>query len=334
MTSDAAPRPLTGGAVIAAASRIVVMVAGGITTIVLARLLGPRDWAGFSIARSLVGTLAAVTSLGMSQGIAYFVGGRRWDPRAAFGSAMGMAVAAGTVGAAAGLVGYTLFPSAFAGLPLWLTAVAVVAIPFALALSFTSAIALATDRYEAAMTMPAGEAGLVLAVAIPAALLFGRSGAVGGMTVATVAAATGAAVWARRRLPRAGASAPGELRRAIAFGLKGYAANALQLVCLQLDLFILAAVAPEMAVGQYALAVSATLLLLLLPGALATVLGTTLRSRWSRRRVCATSASSSSSRHSRSRQLWSSSSSRSSAPTTDRRSTWDSFCCPARPPLG
>ncbi len=40
----------------------------------------------------------------------------------------------------------------------------------------------------------------------------------------------------------------------------------------QLDLFILAAVAPAAAVGRYALAVSATTLLLLLPRALSTVL--------------------------------------------------------------
>src|SRR5262249_24763802 len=121
-------------------------LAGGITTIVLARLLGPGDWAGYSIAISLVATLAAVTSLGMSQGIAYFVAARLWEPRAAFGSATGMAGVAGTVGSVAGLVGYALFPSASAGLPFWLTAVAAVAIPFGLVLSFVSTIALATDR--------------------------------------------------------------------------------------------------------------------------------------------------------------------------------------------
>jgi O-antigen/teichoic acid export membrane protein len=270
--TENAPRPLTGGAVIATVSRLTVTLAGGITAIVLARLLGPKDWAGYSIALSLVATLAAVTSLGMQQGVAYFVSSRSWDPRSAFGSAMKMAFVTGTLGIAAGLVGYAAFPSAFAGLPFWLTAVAAVAIPFALVLSFVSTIALSIDRYEASMSMPALQAGLLLALAVPAAVLFGRAGAVVAMTVATVVVAGGAVAWARRRLPERGPSRPGKLRQAISFGIKGSAANALQLVNLQVDLFILAAVVPAATVGQYSLAVSLTLPVLLLPSALATVL--------------------------------------------------------------
>jgi O-antigen/teichoic acid export membrane protein len=255
-----------------AASRIWVTLAGGITTIVLARVLGPRDWGAYSIATSLLLILAAATTLGVDQGIAYFVGARKWEPRAAFGSALRMAAVAGTLGAAVGLAARAVVPSAFAGLPFWLVAVTAAGVPFSLALVYASAVALASDRYEASMTMPAVQAALLLAVSIPAAVWFGRSGAVVALTMATVAAALGAVVWARRRLPQAGPTQPGQLRRAISFGIKGYGANALQLVNYQLDLFILAAVASATAVGQYALAVSATTLLILLPRALSAVL--------------------------------------------------------------
>jgi O-antigen/teichoic acid export membrane protein len=254
-----------------AASRIWVTLAGGVTTIVLARVLGPREWGSYSIAVSLLAILTAATTVGVDQGIAYFVGARKWGPRAAFGSAVRMAALAGTLGAAAGLGGRALVPSAFAGLPLWLTAVVVVALPFSLALSYASSIALATDRYEASTAMPAVQAGLLFAASIPAAVLFGRVGALAALTSATVVTAVGAIVWARLRLPEGSASQPGQLRRAISFGIKGYGANALQLVNYQLDLFILAAVAPAAAVGRYALAVSATTLLLLLPRALSAV---------------------------------------------------------------
>jgi len=84
--------------------------------------------------------------------------------------------------------------------------------------------------------------------------------------------AAGSVVWAWRRLPAAAPSQPGQLRRAISFGIKGYGANTLQLVNYQLDLFILAAVASAAAVGHYALAVSATTLLMVLPRSLSTVL--------------------------------------------------------------
>jgi O-antigen/teichoic acid export membrane protein len=258
--------------VLSAASRICVAIAGGTTTIVLARVLGPHDWAGYSIAVSLLAILGAAATLGVDQGIAYFVGGRKWAPRAAFHSAMRMAAAAGTLAAGVGLAGHALFPSAFAGLPFWLTAVAVAALPFLLALTFTSAIALASDHYEASTSMPAILATLMLAVSIPAALLFGRTGAVVALILSALVTALGAIRWALRRLPRAGGSESFPLHRAMSFGIKGYSANALQIVSFQLDLFILAAVASTATVGTYALAARATTLLVLLPEALSSVL--------------------------------------------------------------
>lgn len=255
-----------------AASRIWVTLASGLTTIVLARVLGPHDWGGYAIASSLVTILLAVTTLGVDQGIAYFVGAREWEPRAALGSALRMAGVAGTLGAAVGLVARVAVPSAFAGLPLWQVAVAVAGIPFGLALIYASSVTLASDRYEASMAMPAVQAALLLAVSIPLALLFDRSGAIVALTLAAVVVAVGAVVWARSRLPAAAPTQPGQLRRAISFGVKGYGANALQLVNYQLDLFILAAVASAAAVGHYALAVSATALLMVLPRSLSAVL--------------------------------------------------------------
>lgn len=270
--AEAPPRPLTGGAVMSAASRIWVTLASGLTTIVLARVLGPHDWGGYAIASSLVTILLAVTTLGVDQGIAYFVGAREWEPRAALGSALRMAGVAGTLGAAVGLVARVVVPSAFAGLPLWQVAVAVAGIPFGLALIYASSVTLASDRYEASMAMPAVQAALLLAVSIPLALLFDRSGAIVALTLAAAVVAVGAVVWARSRLPAAAPTQPGQLRRAISFGVKGYGANALQLVNYQLDLFILAAVASAAAVGHYALAVSATALLMVLPRSLSAVL--------------------------------------------------------------
>ena len=254
-----------------AASQLWVAVTGGVTTIVLARVLGPHNWGGYAIAVSLVVLLTMLSGLGVNQGILYYVSARKWAPRAAFGSALRMAAGTGTLGALAGIVARVLFPSAFAGLPLWLTAVAVVSVPFSLAFASATFVALATDRYEVAMARPAVQAGLLLAVSVPAALLWGRTGAVFALTLTAVITGVGAIAWALRRLPDGGATPPGQLRRAISFGIKGYSANALQLVNYQLDLFILAAVTSAAAVGHYALAVSATNLLLLLPKSLSTV---------------------------------------------------------------
>lgn len=254
-----------------AASQIWVAVTGGVTTIVLARVLGPREWGGYSIAVSLVTVLSMLSSLGVSQGILYYVSGKKWAPRPAFKSALWMGVVTGTMGAFFALAAFAIVPSAFAGLPLWLTALAVVSIPFSLAVSYAAFVALAIDRYEASMSMPAIQSGLLLALSVPAAVLFGRTGGVAALTLTCVATGVGATVWALLRLPKGGSTQPGQLRRAVSFGIKGYSANALQLVNYQLDLFILATVVSAASVGHYALAVSATNLLLLLPRALSTV---------------------------------------------------------------
>ena len=74
-----------------AASRILVTLIGGIATIVLARVLGPHGWGAYSIAVSLVAILVAVTTLGVDQGIAYFVGSRKWEPGAALVRSMRLA---------------------------------------------------------------------------------------------------------------------------------------------------------------------------------------------------------------------------------------------------
>jgi O-antigen/teichoic acid export membrane protein len=250
----ASPRPLIGGAAMGAASRIAVTAAGAITTIVVARALGPRGSGSYFLAQSLVVILIGAGTLGVEHGIAYFVSSARWAARAAFDSALKVAVAAGVVGAGVGLGSRLVVPSAFGGLSVVLTAVAVVGLPFALAWLYASYVALATDRYEVSMSLPAAQAVLALVFAVPGAILFGVGGAVVGTTIATVLVGVAAAVWGRRRLTAAAAENK-QLRRAISFGIKGYAANALQLVNYRLDLFILSTVSSTATVGRDAVAI-------------------------------------------------------------------------------
>lgn len=265
-------RPLTGGVIIAAASRIVVAAAGVVTAIVLARVLGPHGWGNYVIAQSLAAVLLAATTLGVEHGIAYFVSSGRWSERAAFVSSLKVAGGVGIVGAAIGISARLLVPSAFGGLSVWLTAVVAASLPFALAWFYTASIAVAMDRYEAGMALPAAQAILVLALAIPGAAIDGFRGAVVGMATATILTGVSAAIWGIRGIPRTGEAGPSLLPRAVSFGVKGYAANALQIINYRLDLFILSAFATTVSVGQYGLAVAATSLLWILPNALSDIL--------------------------------------------------------------
>lgn len=266
------PRPLTGGAVMSGTSRISVAVTGAATTILIARALGPEGSGAYFVAQSLMLLLTVAMSVGIEHGIAYYVSSGAWAPRRAFSAALRVAFAVGALGAALGLGARVIVPSAFASLSVGETAVVVAGLPFALTWFYVSFIALATDRYEAYVMPAAAQSALALALVTPGALAFGIGGAVVGLTLANVLVGVSAVIWARRTLPRDGAQERPMLRKAISFGIKGNAANALQLLNYRLDLFILSAVASAAAVGRYSVAVAVTTVLWLLPQGLADVL--------------------------------------------------------------
>src|SRR3954452_19103585 len=74
-------RPMTGGVVMGAASRVTVAVTGALTTIFVARLLGPEGAGGYAIALTVVLVMTAVCSLGIEHGIVYYVASGRWPAR-------------------------------------------------------------------------------------------------------------------------------------------------------------------------------------------------------------------------------------------------------------
>lgn len=268
-------RPLTGGAVMGAASRITVAATGAATTIFVARLLGPDGAGKFAIALTIVYVLTVLTTLGLEHGIAYYVSSRRWSAAAAFRVSLVVAVVVGSAGAAFGVVARLLVPGAFGGLSVALCAVVAAALPFALAWFYGSYVALADDHYEGFVLPPAIQSALGLALVVGLALPFELAGAVVGLALSHVLGALSTLALARRRrLSQAGdARHPRRhLRRALSFGVKGYASNALQVLNFRVDLFVLSAVASAASLGHYSVAVAVTTVLWLLPQALSDVL--------------------------------------------------------------
>lgn len=266
---------MTGGAVMAAASRVAVAVTGAATTIFVARMLGPEGTGGFVIALTIVLMLTVVCSLGIEHGIAYYVASGRWAARDALRASLRVALASGVVGAALCVLARLAVPSAFGGLSVTSTAVAALALPFALAWFYVSFVGLAIDRYEAYVVPPALQSTLAMVLVVVLVLVAGLPGAVVAITLAHVLVALASGLWARRSLPSADAgptAAPRQLRHALSFGAKGYGANALALLSTRLDLLVLSAVASAAAVGHYAIAIAVTGVLWLIPSALSEVL--------------------------------------------------------------
>lgn len=269
------PRPLTGGVVMSATSRIAVAVTGAATTIFVARLLGPHGAGGFAIALTLITMLTAFTTLGVEHGIAYYVSSGRWDAADAHRTAQRVALVSGVAGAGLGMAARLAIPSAFGDLSVEMTAIALCALPFSLSWFYATYVALATDRYEAYVLPPALQSGIGLALVAILAAVAGLEGAVVGIAASHAVTAIAVEVAIRRgrggdrTASRAG---DGQLRRAIAFGVKGYAANALQFLNYRADVFVLAGVAGAADVGQYSVAVAVTSVMWLLPRALSDVL--------------------------------------------------------------
>ncbi|HYV16955.1 MAG TPA: polysaccharide biosynthesis C-terminal domain-containing protein [Conexibacter sp.] len=276
--SEPPPRPLTGGAVMSAASRVTVAVTGAAATILIARLLGPDGSGGYVIAQTLIALLTVATTLGVEHGIAYYVSSGRWAAPSAYRSARRVALVTGVAGAGLGVLARLLIPAAFGGLSVATTAVAAGALPFVLSWFYFTYVALAIDRYEAYALPPALQSAAALVLVAVLGTTLDLPGAVLGFSLAHVVTALAVGVAARRTVSRASsataglAEQPGQLRRAIRFGVKGYAANALQFANYRLDVFVLAGVASTAAVGQYSIAVATTSVMWLLPRSLADVL--------------------------------------------------------------
>ena len=267
------PRPLTGGAVMGAASRASVAVTGAVTTILVARLLGASGAGSFSIVLTIVYVLVVFTTLGVEHGIAYYVSGGRWAPADAFMTSQRFAVCVGLLGAAGGVAARLLLPSAFGDLTVAECALAAAALPFALSWYYGSYVALADDHYEAYVLPPAAQSALLLVLAVALVIPFGVAGGVVAVFASQALVGLLTFAWGRRRLKRGDRPAPepGQLRRALSFGVRGYAANALQVLNYRVDFFVLSAVATTQALGHYAVAVAVTSVLWLLPQALADV---------------------------------------------------------------
>jgi O-antigen/teichoic acid export membrane protein len=266
------PRPVRTGAVLMSAAQVVTAVGGFLTTIAVARLLGPDGLGAYTVALSLLLILGAVGSLGLENGIAWAVAAGCWSPRAALRQSQLAAIALGVAGVALTLAARLAVPSAFAGMSVGVTAIAAAGLPFLISWQYSRWLAVALDRYEAFVVPPALVTVLALVLCTVGAALDDVTGMVTGLTVAYALTAVVALVDAvRSRVPVDGPTGARPLREATTFGLRANGANALQLLNFRIDLFVLSAVASSSELGHYATAVSVTSVMFLAPQTLAQV---------------------------------------------------------------
>ena len=271
------PRSLAGGALLAATARVGFVFGGALVTVLVARLLGPDDSGAFLVISSLLLTLITLSTLGLEIGAAWMVASRRWPLPSALASSALAALVLGLIGAAIGMGIYGLSSdSAFEGIDTTVALLAMAALPPALVVNIYAQLAIATERYEAALVMSGIQAVVYVAgVAVLAAAL-DLEGAAAGLFAGWVAGALVALAWGRRSARdwegERGSIESARVRQALAFGIKLYAANAAAILIYRFDVFLLNAYSGAAEAGYYAVAIAATTALVVLPTALGNVL--------------------------------------------------------------
>lgn len=280
MSSGPAPQPprsLAGGALLAATARIGFVVGGALVTVLVARLLGPDDSGAYLVISSLLLTLITLSTLGLEIGAAWMVASRRWPLPGALASSAIAALVLGAIGGGIGLGIYALSAdSAFEGIDLTVALLAMAALPPALLVSIYSQLAIATERYEAALVMSGIQAVIYVAGVAILAVPLDLEGAAAGLFAGWLAGALVALAWGRRAAREwegeRGAVESARVRQALGFGIKLYAANAAAILIYRFDVFLLNAYAGAAEAGYYAVAIAATTALVVLPTALGNVL--------------------------------------------------------------
>ena len=273
VVAAASRRHLGGGALASTASQVAVLLAGAITSIAIARAIGPSGSGAFALSANLFAVALLVAGIGIKQGIVVLSGAGRWQPGEAVRDLALPLLGLGLAGAGLGALAWALGRDGFLeGLPAGAVPLLLGATPFGLAWQWSWSLALGRERYEAYAVLQALPTFLALLVAVTLAIALGTTAAVVGFAAAQIVAGCAGVAWAFRfSSPGRGAPSAGRadrLRAVFRFGAFSWATELLQFVNFRFDLFFLAAYAATADVGIYSVAATATGIALILPQSL------------------------------------------------------------------
>ena len=245
-----------------------------LTTVIIARTLGPSGRGVYAFAVTVAGLVAIVGQLGLSSAVSFAAAqsqsGRRYLRRfyllhAGTGSLLlGLAISALMAAR------HDLMPKILHG-----HGIAILIGPIALAITvFDGAYGFrsSAQRYRQAAVMLAlgGIAPALVVLVLDLAGILSPAGALGAWGAVRIA--IGLAGWYRPRLGGSGASDPALSRSLRSYGRRAFAASAAGIVTLRADQWVLGLMAGGATLGVYAVAVSLTDPALYLPSALQRVL--------------------------------------------------------------
>ena len=190
------------GAAAATFAQAIGIVAGALTSFVLARELGAEGTGIYAVAAQLVLTAMMASAIGLRTGIAHEVSAGRLSSRSAATEAIALSALLGSIGGVAAFGAYELgTDSAFEGIDGSIAVVLCASVPFAVTSWVLAAIPLAEKNYIAYALLQASSFTLICALVVPLTLLFELDGALIAFSSSVAIAAVGSAVWPFATLP-------------------------------------------------------------------------------------------------------------------------------------
>jgi O-antigen/teichoic acid export membrane protein len=272
------------GVAVTFATRLLILLCVVGSSVVVARWLGPEGTGALAVLNVTVALALQLGSAGLPSATTYFVAKDRsalaqvWASGIMFSLAAGVLIAIGLIAVA------SVRPDLFNGVSARLIAIAAISIPFQLLTLLGLNLLLAIDRIKLMNSLDALSSLLILVNSIIVLLIWRRNLTM--LVCFNTAAAIALAVvllWFVSRLSmrrRAGnTGGPSMLKRMLGYGLRFYVSIFAGFVIFRADLLIVNRFRGAQAAGVYAIATQFSLMLIMLPAVIASLLFPRVASR-------------------------------------------------------
>ncbi len=278
--TNVAVRPgLLRGASITFAARAFALLLGILSSVILARALGPVGKGQYALIILIPALFQAMGGIGLDQATIYMIARRRDECRAitlslvAASAGLGVLLAVAYAALSASQA-YSRYLAATGVEPL-LVWILIALLPITLALQILISAILALERYRAynLATLIAPSLNLMLLVMLVVVWRLGIAGAVVASVAATLVAVAGATAILLGVAPEGRLRWPAQvLRHALSYGARIQVANIAWFLHYRADMFLIGYLVGPAALGFYATAVGLAEKLYLAPSAIGTVL--------------------------------------------------------------
>lgn len=262
--------------VLTAASNLATLAVTTLTTVLLARLLGPAGNGVYAIAITVVVLASTIGNLGVSAATVHFVAARRFPVAGVLGDNLVLGTWLGLLTGATGALFVTVLASRlYQGVPLSNFFVALVALPFLLTSSYVSSVLTGMQRFRTVNAMNLlGKLCLLVAIVVTAVLAGPTPAAMLVAFVLAAALGLGIALLAARRVTEGlrFARLPGYRRAALRFGAQAHVGNVAAFLMYRVDVLMVGAMLGARSAGVYAVAVAVAEVLWFISNAASTVL--------------------------------------------------------------